>query len=363
MTPVLRVVRTAAGWAVDGEPSSTVNPPPPPPPPPPAKRLASEHPHPSSSWWNRSLGAGATVAPKTDTRVQNIATVKAQLNSHVYTDAYWVTTTAHPVVTMRITTREGVEISRHTVRRPPGARLSEEVDDPTLNPDAWLTIVAPDGRTATDYYKAQIHADGTLSAIFMKTYDLITHSGNAEAGFMKAGDLAMRSGMLTALELSPTNPLPPRERIRHMLTISAPNEVFIRPSADSQGTGYRLPLARGIDGNGATAYNADPTKGLPMGTVLTIPQSVNPDSWNTDDTVKAIGWALRDYGGVLGDRSAFVTFYCWYGAVTVARAGVIKAGIQTLIKPEMTFLTNQTVEQPLGPGAPLREALPEPVAA
>lgn len=314
-------------------------------------RIASEHPFTSASPLNRSLGADITVRADSDPAVVNLRSSKAQLNGKTFTLAKWVTRTSDPTVTMT------VGGTAYSIRRPAGAMLAGDayLTDGS-NPDSWLTTI--DGLIATDWYKAAEAGGGNLTANFRYAYRL-DGDGMAAAGGLKASDAPFTAGMVTPAEM--TSSAVPRDRIRHMLSISLPNSMLMRPAYDPQGTGYRLPFARTVDANSATAYLGTATNGIPMGQVLTLPRGTNPDAWDTIPEVKAFGWALHDYGGVVLDRSSFVTFYISTG-LSDTLLGSIKSGIQAFIYPLLTIASNTTVDLPVGPGTPIRTALPEVTA-
>jgi hypothetical protein len=239
-------------------------------------RNAGLHPFASSSIWNSAIGSGAKFQAKTDWRTASFLSGKPVINRDPWSITVVRAKSTDPLVTLEAV-RNG---TKHKIRIPANTK-------PTGGSDMHVTIISPDGKTAYDTFKmAKINSTLWRAQVVNPT-DL---KGSGINYGTRAAGVPAFAGLIRAHELA-------AKKIPHALAIAIPNELLK--------SGHIWPAKR-EDTNAASAYKG----GVPMGTLLAIPGSVDVSSMGLSPEGLALAKALQNYGAYVVDRSGMVSLYC-----------------------------------------------------
>lgn len=325
------------------------------------RRRPDEQPYVGSSFWNTSIGSGAVYGAWDAPNAVNLRSApNANFNFATFTAPKWRAKASDPFITVRIVDQNGVLTGEVVTLRAPTTRvLSGEVGLPGVNPDSFMIIVDPDGRTIHEFYKFLATGEGTYTARRHLVYDAVTSAGwpvDSTQG-IRASRFSLSGGLITVEELR-RGATDPYGAILHALSMAMPNELLKNPNADtgSPTPGRRWP-ALGYDANGATAYSGE----VLMGSLWAIPSSVDISALTLasgaplSNVQRAVAHALQDFGAYASDRSTYVTLYGEIGC-DIVLATQVKVALQQVLWHQLVEVTNSSETTVAGGGTRRRPA-------
>lgn len=244
---------------------------------------------------------------------------------------------------------------------------TKPADGSVIKPDGFLTIIDRPTGIVTEAYKAtwwpNTSGVGNPASRIIVARSGVTNQYDIRGdGDIRSGR-ASRAGFLTGLirewevALSTTDH---QNAIRHVLAGAADLRRLLRPSLDVTShpaktvAGYQWP-AFAYDGHaeGSPGY----TGKIRMGTHFYLRPDFNIEASGLSVYGKALAYALRDYGVVILDASAYTSLYVEQG-IGLTIGTDIKDAWQDVLIFEMRRALNNSAANPGGPGARVRPLLP-----
>jgi hypothetical protein len=258
---------------------------------PPGKDAEPTAPEPSrwfapTSFWNRELADAAPQAPKSAEWVSALSqlalsTSHPKINHDDYSTPVYRVPADQPTVPVTVRDyygREGAwfEAACRAVPIPPGAK-------PAAGSDGHMVIIQ--GERMWEFWVMREEGGGWACAYGGYVDDLGSNVGRMrEKGEgATATGLPLLGGLITLAELAD-------DEILHALCMAIPNvgRSFVYPAWQSDGSNF---------------------VGIPEGTTLRLPASLDIASLNLPRPVDAMALAAQRYGIVLRDQSGIVNFY------------------------------------------------------
>lgn len=276
-------------------------------------RNVSLWPFASTSPWNTPIGSGAALESPSGPLTSMLrrsslpskdgswsSNITTWLNSTQWSHQIVWATASDPLVTL---TSPDPTMQ---VRIPASAQ-------PAAGGDSHLHVVQPDGKTLIEMWLAQKASNTSWSAGRVEVVDLTGSGLGPDNGVRAYGGSAI-GGLIRKWEVDPSDPNYTDGVIRHAVAIALPSGM-LRYSGGNAGydaNGYGT--ARGYvwpateqDYDSPWSYYGN----IPMGTLFTIPKSVNIDSLGLAPSARALAKAIQDYGAYVTDRvgDGTVAFY------------------------------------------------------
>ncbi|HMU37775.1 MAG TPA: hypothetical protein PKE31_02065 [Pseudomonadota bacterium] len=232
-----------------------------------ARRDPAYWPFSTDSPWNTPIGSGATVETARDrcTRSVRDPSIPAWIVAAEWGHPIYVAKETDPIRKIHLRGRIVATIHIPTRATPALPR--------TPDSDAHLHIVTPDHRAADEMWRAVRRPDGGFDVEGHTRTDLLgpgvfwggqrAYGGSALGGLIRRGEL--------------------RNGIHHALTFTLPRRL--------QRSGPVWPASEQDDG-GERDYGGH----VPIGQLVILPRSVDPNALGLSPQGRAIAVALRDYG-------------------------------------------------------------------
>jgi hypothetical protein len=288
--------------------------------PAPAGRDARLWPFASTSPWNTPIGTSAQFAPTADPRYASLTDAYTAINAQAWSMATYVASPSDPIRT--VTSSAG----SWQYRIPDNAVAALPADG-----DRQLLIIDPTGQYVDECWLAtKVGLDWTCA---YHVRNSLRGAGVLAAGTRAYGGSAL-GGLIRTWELQ-------QGSIRHALAMAVPRSDMVH--------GPVWP-ANSEDGN------ATYTGSLPMGSLVSIPSTVDLNSLGLSPGGLAVATALRDYGAYLVDGSSNFTFFAEpsaEGSLAGARADLDK------IRSQLRVVTNNSPSTPGGGGSPIAPTAPD----
>ncbi len=320
----------------------------------------------SSSFWNMPIGDGISLG-SVDTA---LAGTPGQLNYATYSTPVNQGGAVDPPITLREVAAGtwgpglGDTIVQHT---PATVTLAGDmaIANPVYNgnnsisftgtPDGFMALVDTVKGTVTEAYKVCWSDSGSASRVLIcrsgtiRSWDLRATS----AAGARASGLPFLAGLIRAWELDKAS-TDPNNAIRHALSLALPNNLLLKPSSDSTYStpGHQWP-ATSQDSDANSAYSG----AIRMGTQFVLDPNFDHTLAAASNEDLALGYALRDYGVFIVDRSAYASLY-GEQSMNPAAAARLKTAWQRLIQ-HMVPVLNNDASNPGGPGTRVRPLAPD----
>jgi hypothetical protein len=290
-------------------------------PPSPAGRDARLWPFASTSPWNTPIGTNAQFASTTsDPRYGNLTDAYTAINAQTWSMATYIASPSDPIRT--VTSSAG----SWQYRIPDNAVAAAPADG-----DRQLLIIDPTGQYVDECWLATQQGVDWSCAYHVR--NSLRGAGVLAAGTRAYGGSAL-GGLIRTWELQ-------QGSIRHALAMAVPRRDMMH--------GPVWP-ANSEDGN--ATYGGS----LPMGSLVSIPSTVDLNSLGLSPGGLAIATALRDYGAYLVDASENFTLFAEpsaEGSLAGARADLDK------IRSQLRVVTNDSPSTPGGGGSPIAPTAPD----
>ena len=283
-------------------------------------RNAFQWPFASNSPWNMPVGSGAQFATTADARTQDLLSGSANINAGSWSQPVYQATASSPMATM--STPSGSS----TYQIPAGATPSS----PTPG-DQSMDIVDPSGHWVDETWLTSGSGTSWSASYHVRTD--ITGTG-VQGGTRAAGTSAI-AGLIRTWEIQ-------AGVIRHALAFAMPRSTMA--------LGPVWP-AISQDSGAVGTY----TGALPMGTLVSIPLSVNLNTLGLSPTGLAIARALQQYGAYLVDASSQFTLYAEPSADPLL--GSARNDLAA-IHAQLRVITNNSPSSVGGGGQPLAPLAP-----
>jgi hypothetical protein len=304
----------------------------------------------SDSPWNTPVGSGAVLESPSGplTSMVRRPSLPSKDGSYTSNMTTWINagTYSHPVVWASasdpLVTLTSPDPAMQ-VRIPANAQ-------PAAGGDAHLHVVQPDGKTLIEMWLAKKTSATSWSAGRVEVVDLTGSGLGPDNGVRAYGGSAV-GGLIRRWEVDPSDPNYTDGVIRHAVAIALPSGMLRYSGgnagydANGYGTakGYVWPATE-QDYDSPWSYYGN----VPMGTLFTIPKSVNLDSLGLTPRARALAKAVQDYGAYVTDRTGdgTVAFYAepsvpdsWFTDVT----GPYWSSAQlTTIRTNLVAVTNNS---------------------
>jgi hypothetical protein len=286
-----------------------------------AGRDARLWPFASTSPWNTPIGTSAQFAPTTtDPRYGNLTDAYTAINAQTWSMATYMASPSDPIRT--VTSSAG----SWQYRIPDNAVAAGPADG-----DRQLLVIDPTGQYVDECWLASKQGSDWSCAYHVR--NTLRGAGVLQAGTRAYGGSAL-GGLIRTWELQ-------QGSIRHALALAVPRRDMAH--------GPVWP-ANSEDGN--ATYGGS----LPMGSLVSIPRSVDLNSLGLSPGGLAIATALRDYGAYLVDASENFTLFAEpsaEGSLAGARADLDK------IRSQLRVVTDNSPSTPGGGGSPIAPTAPD----
>ncbi|MGV9001363.1 MAG: hypothetical protein ACOH18_00180 [Candidatus Saccharimonadaceae bacterium] len=270
------------------------------PPPPPTYRTPWQYPFATDSFWNTSVGSGATYLSTSNAQHTQLVDAGGSMNATDWTDPVYLATTSDPLVTVQhveylpagwdnltntetgTTTGEGPLVKEYTSIRIPTNAAWQSVN----NTDRKVLVVQPNGIDAIEMHKFYRTSNPALIFTTNLSRNDMRYSGLTQGAI--ASGISPMGGLIRNFEIAAAK-AGDIHAISHILKIGLPNRKLI--------VGQRWP-ARTDDGDAATAYSGLTQYGQMI--VLNKAVDIETLTYNGQPLVpeaKALAYALQDYGG------------------------------------------------------------------
>jgi hypothetical protein len=248
-----------------------------------------------SSFWNTPLSSQAQLDARSDTWVQHLA-------GKVNTYGPWINTSQYsvPIYTVpdtQPTTRVWIDNYAPTYQRDFQAVPIPANAQPAAGTDHHLVISQPSTNTMWEFWNAYKALDGSWHAGSGAKIPNVSSSDGLVSGVVAAlfpapygataTALPLVGGLITPAELS-------AGQINHVVALAIPHPL--------QQWWWSWPAQRS-DGDSQDACD------VPEGTRFRLPASLDISSLHLSPTATTIARAVQEYGMVVRDRAAAVTFY------------------------------------------------------
>jgi hypothetical protein len=290
-------------------------------PPAPGGRDARLWPFASTSPWNAPIGTGAQFAsPTADPRYRDLTDAYVAINAQTWSMATYVASPSDPIRT--VTSSAG----SWQYRIPDNAVAAGPADG-----DRQLLVIDPSGQYVDECWLASKQGVDWSCAYHVRN-DL-RGAGVLQGGTRAYGGSAL-GGLIRTWELQ-------QGSIQHALALAVPRRDMMH--------GPVWP-ANSEDGN--ATYGGS----LPMGSLVSIPRTVDLNSLGLSPGGLAVATALRAYGAYLVDASENFTLFAEpsaEGMLAGARADLDK------IRAQLRVVTNNSPSTPGGGGTPIAPLAPD----
>lgn len=288
-------------------------------PPAPAGRDARLWPFAPTSPWNTPIGTNAQFAATTDPRYANLTDAYTAINAQTWSMATYVASPSDPIRTVTSTA------GSWQYQIPDNAVAAGPADG-----DRQLLVIDSTGQYVDECWLASKQGVNWSCAYHVR--NSLRGAGVLEGGTRAYGGSAL-GGLIRTWELQ-------QGSIRHALALAVPRRDMMH--------GPVWP-ANSEDGN--ATYGGS----LPMGSLVSIPRTVDLNSLGLSPGGLAIATALRDYGAYLADASENFTLFAEpsaEGSLAGARADLDK------IRSQLRVVTNNSPSTPGGGGSPIAPTAP-----
>lgn len=292
-----------------------------------ATRYTSDQPFASNSIWNTAIGSGATFESSGGTKTAKLLSGGTYINSNNgYSISVNIASTSDPTATVSVSSPSNT----FSHRMPTGATIS-------AGSDGNLDVVV--GQYLYEYWQVTKNSNTSYSANSGYKVDLLGSGINTG---IRAASFSTLGGLIRATELTNLS-------ITHAIVMAIPTSYAKH--------GYVWPAAS-EDWNGSTAYSGT----IPLGSLFSIPGTVNLNSLGLTNQGLALARALQDYGVYVGDTSSQVTLYAEPSVQANNGSGYnnMLSDWQNILRGQLRAVTNSTSSSVGGGGTPRQAAQATP---
>jgi hypothetical protein len=291
-----------------------------------ATREAAQWPFAADSPWNIGVGSGAQLAPITG----GMSSSGANLNVNAWSIPVYHASNSDPLVSVYWGSSKVADF-----RIPAAAKADPQGD-------AHLTIIDPTGTKVMEILGTRWSGSNRIDAdvavvnsltdagVYPSYHGARAYGGSAIAGLIRKDELSAAS-------------------IPHALAVAVDPSSLNRNAPG--GKPYVWP-ANSADGGAGASYGIDGN--LYMGSLLTIPRSVNVDSLGLSPQALAVARALQDYGAYVVDQGGGnIIYYAEPGSNVTTSGGELGRLTQYL-----RVVTNNSATNVGGGGSRFVESAP-----